>query len=123
MSDTKSPPGKACLGLMLVAGALITGISLPARADVPCGEWSSVQSPSPGAYSGLLNDVASAGPQDAWADEWKKQKLEKVAVDFRTGVEPGSARRRRNARRRLLGGWLHHDRLSHQLDAAGNALA
>ena len=51
-------------GLLLVAGMAVAGA---ARADVPCGEWTAFETPSPGAYAGLLHSVAANGPDEAFA--------------------------------------------------------
>jgi hypothetical protein len=55
---------KSGRGLLLVAGFVVTGA---ARGEVACGDWFAVETPSPGAYSGLLHSIAAHGSDDALA--------------------------------------------------------
>lgn len=51
-------------GALVVAGLAVAG---GARAGELCGEWTAVETPSPGAFSGLLHSVAAHGPDEALA--------------------------------------------------------
>lgn len=57
------------IAVSYVGGSMLCVLSIAQTvlAGPPCGEWVSVESPSPGAYSGLLRSVAAHGPDQAWA--------------------------------------------------------